>query len=70
MKHTRPPAAAARRPVPPPGPHQDPFEVERLARSVWLQEGAQPGREQRCREEVDCQLWLTRYWSPADRSTP
>jgi len=72
MKITPPKSAPYHRSPPPPaapaGSGPNPSDVESLARAVWLREGARPGREDRCREEVDCQLWLTRYLAPADRT--
>lgn len=66
--------APARRPLPPPAPPAgsgpDPSEIADLARSVWLHEGARPGLEDRCREEVACQLWLTHYPGPPESNAP
>ena len=39
----------------------DPAEVEHLAHSVWLQEGARPGLEARFQREVAFQLQHTRH---------
>ncbi len=66
MKRTRPPIPAANRPTPP----ADLGYIESLARSIWLHEGARPGLEARCRDEVACQWWLTQHLLATDRRRP
>jgi hypothetical protein len=48
----------------------DPAEVEHLAYSVWLHEGAQPGLEARFQREVAFQLQHTRHLLARELSSP
>jgi hypothetical protein len=41
--------------------HVSPGEINRLARVVWLKEGARPGLERQYVEEVSVQLRATRH---------
>ena len=66
LKRTRPPIPAAKRPTPP----ADLGYIESLARSIWLHEGARPGLEARCRDEVASQWWLTQHLLATDRRRP
>ena len=53
----------------PPWAQPDPVEVEELAHSVWLQEGALPGLEARFQREVAFQLQHTRHLLASELSS-